>query len=172
MIKKLVRIPVQTPVGEKTLKFFRVVATEDGKPIGRPCEGLCPYSESCDFLPDPRDPQNQQKGFMDFCGELQIADLKSNENSDGPIENPYLDCIPCDGTVEENLEDILGNETYKRLIESRKVVKIKDFVDNVCSGWCDYYEKDHSNCNQSNPLCILAKLYKTRPDLEDIPTKE
>lgn len=159
MIKKLVKIPVETPKGTKYLTFFRYVS-DDKEDVCRPCEGICPYSEICDKIPDPRDPKNADLGFLDFCGSIGEGD--GNED--------LIDVIPVAGTVEENLKDVIG-DVYQTIINGNKLVSIPSVIDEICPGWCDKYTEDHKNCVASNKSCLLRGLL-LKTNESDTPIKE
>ena len=141
---KFVSVDVDTPKGKRTLKFIKYSGKEDS----RPCDAICPYAEMCEIIKDPRCPENPDRGFMDFCGEL-------NERED----EKYLDLIPVKNTIEENLKDVIG-DTYQALIKKGKLVCINDVIDELCPGWCGNYNKEHSQCTSENKSCLLAGLFK------------
>lgn len=158
MIKKLIRVPVQTPNGEKHVKFFQFTGEDTGGK--RPCEEICPYAEFCDKIPDPREPKNEERKFMDFCGELGSAEG----------DDKYIDVIPAEGAIEEELSDVIG-DVYQDMIKEKKLVKVDRVIKAVCSGWCEKFSEDFKNCTAENKSCILAQLFKNEKE-DDTPVKE
>jgi hypothetical protein len=159
LIKKYVSIDVQTPKGTRKLKFFKF--TGEGENDARPCEDVCPYAKICDTLPDPREPENKERGFMDFCGELSEQE-----------DEKFLDLVPAENTVEENLSDVIG-DLYQRIIQDEKLVKVDHVIDEICPGWCGNYVADHSACKVTNKSCLLSGLFmKTKSSSDDTPIKE
>ena len=150
MINKLVRIKVQTPKGERTLLFTRYDLPEtDGK---IPCTNICPYKDICEEIPHPEYPNDPAFEFTDFCGNVSV----------GEETDKSLDLIPVKGTVESNLKDLIPQDVFQRIIEKGRLVPVKDFIDNACSEWCDYYNKDYSNCTMNNASCMLQNLFMKR----------
>ena len=162
MIKKLVNVPVETPKGKKTVKFFQFTA--DDTEGARACEKLCPYADICDQIPDPRCPENKERSFLDFCGEL-------SENDD----EKFVDVIPCEGSIETSLSDVIG-DVFQTLIERRHLVSVPDAIDKICPGWCDSYDKEHSACRVTNKSCMLTNLFfgskKNDESADGKPTEE
>ena len=145
MIKKLINVPVETPKGKRLVKFFQF--SGDDTEGARPCEDLCPYADICDKIPDPRDPENKERSFLDFCGELA-------ENEDEKL----IDVIPCENSIESSLSDVVG-DIYQTLIEKKQLVSVGEAIDKICPGWCDSYDKEHSACKVTNKSCILSNLF-------------
>ena len=128
---KLVRIPVITPKGEVKLTFERIDVSEaEGKIM---CTSRCPYKDICDKIPDPREPENKELSFIDFCAGLSDSD-----------EDDYLNCLPAKGTIEKELKDVLP-DTYQAIIKSESLVPVNQVIDSICPGWCDLYKEDHSD---------------------------
>lgn len=145
MIKKLINVPVETPKGKRLVKFFQF--SGDDTEGARPCEDFCPYADICDKIPDPRDPENKERSFLDFCGELA-------ENEDEKL----IDVIPCENSIESSLSDVVG-DIYQTLIEKKQLVSVGEAIDKICPGWCDSYDKEHSACKVTNKSCILSNLF-------------
>ncbi len=147
---KIKRISVLTPKGERILSFMPIDEHLLNEQEYTPCDKQCPYGpELCDKIKDPRDPTNPKKCFGDWCANL------GNNEGDQP---EYANCVPIEGTIEENLGDI--QDIHQTLIEKDPLVKLTNVIDNVCDGYCDMYEQTHSQCNSNNKLCILRKLFK------------
>jgi hypothetical protein len=145
MIKKLINVPVETPKGKKVVKFFQF-SGEDTEGA-RPCEQFCPYADICDKIPDPRDPQNKDRSFLDFCGELSEAE-----------DDKFVDVIPCENSIETSLSDVVG-DVYQTLINRKHLVSVDKAIDKICPGWCDSYDKEHSACKVTNKSCMLSNLF-------------
>ncbi len=154
-IKKLVRIPVETPQGERRLTFKKYDITDSqGKMM---CTACCPYKDICERIPDPRNPEDKSLSFIDYCSSLNESD-----------DEEYLNCVPVEGTIEKELRDIIP-DIYQQIIKEENLVPVNKVIDSVCSGWCDLYSKDHTNCTSNNKLCILNSLF---PGKEDKSEKE
>ena len=157
MIKKLINVPVETPKGKKDVKFYQL--TGDDTEGARACEKLCPYAEVCDKIPDPRDPQNKERSFLDFCGELSESE-----------DEKFIDVIPCENSIENSLSDVIG-DMYQKLIERNHLVSVGKAIDKICPGWCDSYDKEHSACKVTNKSCMLKNLF-SKDVKEEEETKE
>ena len=157
MIKKLINVPVETPKGKRLVKFFQF--SGDDTEGARPCEDFCPYADICDKIPDPRDPENKERSFLDFCGELA-------ENEDEKL----IDVIPCENSIESSLSDVVG-DIYQTLIDKKHLVSVGEAIDKICPGWCDSYDKEHSACKVTNKSCILSNLFSGKK-VEEAEEKE
>ncbi len=153
MIKKLINVPVETPKGKRNVKFFQF-SGEDTEGA-RPCEQFCPYAEYCDQIPDPRDPENKERSFLDFCGEL-------SENED----EKYIDVIPCENSIESSLSDVVG-DVFQTLINKKHLVSVDKAIDKICPGWCDSYDQEHSACRVTNKSCMLTNLFAEMKNKEE-----
>lgn len=112
------------------------------------CTLVCQYAKICHLLPDPREPENKDKSFMTFCGELSEGD-------------DFDECyIPQDGTIEENYSE--DEDVVKKIIDSTATIRVKDIVDDFCSGFCDQYTADYHNCSSCNAGCIIANLLRNK----------
>ena len=152
-IKKLKKCKVTTPKGDRFLTFRPVSADI---PLDQLiCDAECPYSKVCDKLPDPRNPEDKDLCFMDFCGNL--GDEESSQE--------LGDMVPVDGTIEEALSDF--PDIFQILIERNPVVRLKKIVDNFCSTWCDVYQSDYSMCCSENKSCIMNELFLGQKKLVD-----
>ena len=153
MVEKLRNVKIDTEKGERILQFRPVESLPDGRRWD--CDTVCPYGgKICRRLIDPRNPNDPNSDFMNFC-----SDLGEDENAD-PKDKVLQTYIPVKGTLEENLYDI-GN-FYKTLIEKNGFVRITDVIDGVCSDTCPMWNKEHSKCSPSNGACILQDLLKNQ----------
>ena len=144
-LKKFVSVEVETPKGTKKLKFSKYTGETDGRPCR--CEDVCSYASVCEIIPDPRDPRNPDVSFVDFCGELSERE-----------EEKYLDLVPTENTIEENLGDVIP-DICQQIIAKKKLTNAEEVVDCLCPGWCSNYTKDHSGCKVETKSCILHDLF-------------
>lgn len=159
MIDKIRKIKVTTPKGDRSLLFIKydLPSTE-----GRiPCSSICPYSEICDYIPHPEQPDNSEVSFVDFCGSIGV---------DGSDESD-MDLIPVKGTVEKSMKDLMNPDVYQKLLKDQRLISVDSVVDSFCPGWCDSYKKDHSGCNVGNTSCLMRELF-IRENIEPSKLKE
>jgi len=157
---KLLKVKVNTPKGERTLLFREIPKVEEYSCM---CDSVCPYKGLCDYICDPRDPENKESTFLDFCSSLgeEIED-SNREGREGEAEagkeRKLLDSVPVEGTIEKNLSDF--PDVVQNIISKNPVVRVKDIITNVCSEWCDMYTEDCSNCKQGTEGCFLKNIIK------------
>lgn len=125
------------------------------------CDKECPYGKCCAFIPDPRDPNNTELSFTDFCN-----DLGSNEGDDPELSS----MVPKEGTVEELFKD--QPNILQKIIGDKKLVYLNEVIDKCCPDICEYYNKDHSNCTLENKMCILRGLFVGPEKEETIPQEK
>lgn len=142
-MNRLIRVKVLTPKGERTLTY----EPTSGDTIV--CLRGCVYKDVCDKIRDPRNPEDPDGAFTDFCSEC-ANDL------DEETQRVLANCIPKPGTIEENLYDL---DIVQELIEKNPLVSVNKVIDSVCSGWCDSYNEKKSNCNARNGMCILRSIF-------------
>ena len=147
---KLVKVKVKLPSGEERFLVFR--------PINAPrdctvCE-ICPYDKYCEHIPDPEKPDDKEQSFQDFCGRVDQTLYNAAEKGQEFVS----DVIPVDGTIEENLSDVL--ELNQALIKKNPLVPLHKVIDTVCKDWCDKYEPSYCNCTADNASCLLCSLFK------------
>ena len=161
---KLRAFKVNTPIGPRNVVFE--VETELKNSVI--CES-CPYFNTCNVLPYPGRLEgadyegmpvedDKEKTFMDFCNEVTLLaqDLK--------VDPDIGDLRPKEGTIEENLSDVL--DPYKRLAQdNNRYVKLSSVIDSICDGICPVYDPSHCNCGMaSNRFCILRTLFQNKPE--------
>lgn len=145
---KLKRIKVMTPKGEK----FIVYRPIDEIPTdGIICDVKCPYGEICGKLPDPRNPEDKDLCFIDFCNTLG-----EDEGDDEKIST----MVPNDGEMENLFKD--EKDILQFIIESNPVYKLSDIIDSCCPNICEYYNPDHTDCNIENKMCLIRGLFFKR----------
>ena len=150
--EKLRVYKANTPLGQRNLTF--VLEKREGED-SFVCT-FCPYFNICNRIPNPEEPDNKDKTFMDFCYNT-TSDLEN-----GPASGDY---IPKEGTIEENLADVC--DPYKNLAtDEHAYVKLSDVIDNVCSDVCPDFDKSHCNCGIENKFCILRQLFKNNKKSE------
>ena len=145
-------VEVQTEKGTRKLRFAHVGDMK--APEENICNTKCPYRKICEEIPDPRCPQNKDKTFIDFCGELG-----GGENDDPELVNS----VPVKGTLEKAFEH--DTDVFQALIKRDPMVHVKDVIESVCQGWCDNYNENYSNCNECNATCILNGLFLAKDKL-------
>jgi hypothetical protein len=143
--KKIKVIKVDGENGEKFKFNFRPLYNVGDDELV--CETRCTYCDICNKIPDPRALGDKERCFEDFCGELGEADDPEN-----------LNMIPLPGSLEESFKD--ENDIFLKLIEKNPVIKLEDLIEKVCSsGWCEDYNKEHTNCNSKNRSCLMQDLF-------------
>lgn len=151
--KKVKNVKFETKYGTKSLVFVPVL--DDDDPEKLLCDSHCPYGpDICRLLKDPKNPDDKNFSFMDFCGALG-----SEEGGDVS----FGQCVPMEGTLEANLTDF--PEIYQVLCERNPLVSVNKVIDSVCQDSCDMYCPDHSMCRPDNQACFLVDLLKTPTDL-------
>ena len=111
------------------------------------CETRCSYCDICDKIGDPRALKDNERCFEDFCGELGETDDPEN-----------LNMIPMPGSLEEGFKN--EKDIFQRLIEKNPTIRLSDLIEKVCStGWCEDYNKEHTNCVASNKSCLMQDLF-------------
>ena len=157
---KLRKIKIETPNGVRYLTFRPVVKLPEETKLA--CDSVCPIGgKICRKLRDPRNPEDKDSCFMDFCSNLGEGDDKEN--------GILMQYRPENGTVEENLYDI--DNVYDVLIKNNGYVKITEVIDSVCKDTCPMWCADHSKCNVSNNMCLLQDLLKNNRYEEGIEEK-
>lgn len=158
---KLIKVKVKLPSGEERFLVFR--------PINAPrdryaCE-ICPYDKYCVHIPHPEEPDNKELSFQEFCGsvdrsliENSIARNPDNGNGEEDMNEITSDAIPVEGTIEENLSDVI--EINQELLKKNPQVSLHKVIDTVCKDWCDKYEPSYCNCTANNASCMLCGLFK------------
>lgn len=109
------------------------------------CNKCCPYGSLNNNYPSPECPENKDVGLCDWCSSLPLR---------------FAEYVPKEGEIERILGDKF--DLVKRTIDLNSVIRVSDFVDSVCVGFCDLYTKDHSNCSSKNNLCILKDLLREK----------
>jgi len=129
------------------------------KPDELVCDAICPLNNLCDKMRDPRDMNDNEASFNDFCLAAGDKD-KSAEDilNDESIENlmPVMEDVA--KFAEETDTDI-----YQDLIKANPLVKLGDVIDCMCGpdGYaCSMYDPEHTNCTSKNGLCVLKSMFK------------
>ncbi len=161
-VKRLKTIDVNTPSGIKTITMVPVMINleEDKISITETfCATCCPYGSICGKLRDPRDPKNKEKNLADWCNEVSFTDETLE------CTNEFAMMHPMEGEIEKLYDE--KSEPFKQLLEYNPLINLNTFIDNVCPGFCDRYDKDHSNCSFDNEFCICKSLFvrKLKPSL-------
>lgn len=143
--KKLKVIRVDGENGKKFQFQFRpLFGVADDELV---CETRCPYCDICDKIRDPRALSDEDRCFEDFCGELGETDDPEN-----------LNMIPVSGSLEEGFKN--EKDIFTTLIEKNPTIRLNDLIEKICSsGWCEDYNKEHSNCVSSNKSCLMQDLF-------------
>jgi hypothetical protein len=144
---KIVNV-VDSSTGDETKRSFLFVPASSDDSNDPICKTQCPYGiDRCSKMPDPRDPENPEKCFQDFCFDL---------SEDG---EQYSDYLPAKGTIENGMRDV---NLFKPVIERGSLVDIREVIHTVCKETCDRYCKDLSGCTSDNPFCLLHDILASR----------
>jgi hypothetical protein len=153
-VTKKVRVKVTTPKGDKYLTYDWYSVKQMEETHDSLCN-FCPYSSSiCDNLADPRNPDDPNSSFTDFCTELDTIDLENGKQVNLSYYHPE------EGTIEKELDGVI--DISQCTIQRGRRVKLEDVIDCVCPDCCDMYKKDHSGCTQDINTCILKELFKKK----------
>lgn len=142
-------VTVETPKGKKRILYTK---TEDS---GLVCND-CPYNRVCKLIKDPRNPEDPEKTYVDFCAGLELKDFTPEP------EESSEDSITMYHPVKGAIEDGLGKDypdIIKTVIDSDPRVYVSDIIEEVCKGWCDEYTPERTHCNCNNMSCILRSLF-------------
>lgn len=148
-MEKLKRVKVSTPKGDRFITMRPVTDDlEEGEIF---CDSICPYGgKVCQRFPDPRNPENSELTFCDFCSDLGEDEGKEELNS----------MVPLEGEIERAFPDF--PDIVKVIEEEDPLVRVGDVIDSVCADGCDLYRSDHSECTSEYPLCILKGILKDK----------
>lgn len=148
---RLKSIDVETPMGPRKINMVPIMI-DPSNPIEETlCASKCPYGNICEKLRDPRNPSDPNRTLQDWCVEISFND----ENLD--TVNELGSMVPAEGSIE-TLYDT-ESDPFKQLMELNPMVNLNTFIDQVCSGFCSMYNKEHSNCNIKNDFCICKGLF-------------
>jgi hypothetical protein len=156
MSRKIERVEVKLKNGEtRTLEYYQpnIAETDENGNLKFICDGGCAYFNICAKLRDPRDPDDKDLCFIDFCQDL-------GTDSDGN-RTDFSNMCPVDGTIESNLGD---QDIFQDIIKTNPFVRVTDVIEKVCKGedgvpFCPGYNEKHTNCVYSNDMCILKSLF-------------
>lgn len=152
-VLKVKKFRIETEKGTRALEFRPVPKAPGGAQIV--CTTACPYGvKVCSHLIDPRHPNDKLYSFQDFCCGIGRNEDATTENED------ELSYVPASGTLEANLYDV--SDCFQNLISENKFVKVNEVIDAICQDTCPNWNKDHTECNTSNHMCILYDLFKNR----------
>jgi hypothetical protein len=152
-MEKLKKVSFETPKGKRHL-IFSDKGLLDKKEDKCSCDpdGRCPYGEkACEAMRNPMAPDDKDQNFMDFCVNVE------------ELDKDLMGWIPIEGTVEENVPDLIG-DYFDTLREDGGYVKLNDVIDGICSDACPLYNKEHSDCTTTNEICMIHNLLKKRKD--------
>ena len=150
---KTIKVTDSSKGEEKKRQFLFIPASSDESNNEPVCKTQCPYGiDKCSKMPDPRDPENPDKCFQDYCFDL-------SEEGDN-----YADYIPVRGTIEEGMRDV---NLFKPVIEKGSLVNIREVIHTMCNGVCDRYREDLGGCTSDNQFCILHDILAKRDIHED-----
>lgn len=147
---------VEVVINEKTYSFkFLPVYDDKENPEQIFCTS-CPLCDFCDLISDPKNPDNKERSFQDFC--IETGDQTPEDMfSEGKFEN----LVPEISDVLKFANDFNQN-IYKQMLQKDRYVRLGDVIDSFCGpdGYtCPVYNKDHTNCSSENGLCVLRKLF-------------
>jgi hypothetical protein len=134
---------------ERRFLFIPASTSSDESNNNEPvCKTQCPYGvDRCSRMPDPRDPENSDRCFQDYCFDL-------SEESDS-----FADYIPVKGTIEEGMRDV---NLFKPIIDRGSLVDIREVIHTMCKDVCDRYKEDLGGCTPNNQFCILHDILAKR----------
>ena len=79
-------------------KKFRLIPQENIGEEELVCD-RCSYSDICERLPDPRNPENPELSFEDLCGDLGEMEKPGQDETDyGRLE--LFNSMPAPGSLE------------------------------------------------------------------------
>lgn len=157
-IKKIRSVLVNTPDGVKAVSMAPITLDTTRELKDVICTECCPYGKLCGSLRHPEFPEDNSKTLNDWCIEVSFTNEKHNEVNDlgyyypmpGELENLYPE----------------GNDSFKQLMQKNPIIRLDEFIDKVCSGFCDQYNSKHTNCTFENQTCICKELFlKTQKPL-------
>ena len=152
-VKKLKTIDVETPSGIKKVQMVPVLLdTSENAPelTDTVCSVCCPYGSICDKLRDPRCPENPKQTLNDWCNDVSMDKEKV-------AATELAMYCPAEGSIEQLYEG--DSDAMKQLLNLNPSVKLNTLIDTVCCGFCDMYNKEHTNCTFSNEMCICRGLF-------------
>lgn len=153
-VKKPKRINVQTPKGTKSILMLPVLIDSENGVVelnDTLCASCCPYVSVCEKLADPRNPEDKNMRLIDWCNESSFSDSTMTTTTDIAMMHPMK------GEIEKLYDE--DSEPFKQLTEQNPMVHLNDFIDSVCPGFCDSYNKEHTNCKLENDFCICKDLF-------------
>lgn len=145
---KYVRVKVDTPKGTRDLVYRQISKKEiDDSGTNFICEKFCPIGlERCLTLRHPKEFNNPELCFMDFCTSLSEGD------------EDFSTCVPVEETINDVLVDL--DNYFETYITKNGFIRVKTLIDKACNGSCSMYTPDHSKCNPTNALCLLQDVLK------------
>lgn len=144
---KIRTIKVKGKTGE--FKFTYKPTPSDDEDEKLLCELYCPYDKICDKIRDPRDIDDPDRNFSDFCGEL------GQDSEDDKEDEILKNFVPVN--LEESFKDY--PDIFSQIIDKDPVVRLKKVIKCVCSGWCSDFDENFSKCKYENKSCILHELF-------------
>jgi hypothetical protein len=143
-LKKITAVDEKDDSKKYYFKFKPLFNVQDDELV---CETRCSYCDICDKIRDPRAIDDKDRCFEDFCGEL------------GEVDDPEnLNMIPVPGAIEEGFKDNI--DIFQELIKTNPTICLSDMIEKVCSsGWCEDYNKEHTNCTAANKSCLMHDLF-------------
>ena len=156
-VKKIKTVIVKTAMGDKVITMVPFTIDRTKNLVDVLCTSSCPYSKVCGKIRHPEKLGDEKLTLTDWCLDRSFVGEKENkELSD--LSNYY----PQEGEIEKLYPE--GHDSLKQLIGQRQLINISEFIDKVCPGFCDKYNKDHSNCSFNNPICICKELFIGREE--------
>ena len=145
-MKKLKSIKVSMSDGTEKVIVYRPI--EEIPTSHLICDKECPYGKCCSELPDPRNMEDEELSFTDFCNDLGAEDGSDSE---------LTSMVPKDGSLEELFRGYPN--VLQKIIGKKKLVYLNDVIDKCCPDICDYYNKEHTDCTLENKMCFLRGLF-------------
>ncbi len=151
VIRKLKKVTVKTQDGDKEVVMAPISVDTTRELTNVICTECCPYGKVCGKLRHPAHLEDKGLTLNDWCVELSFTDEKMTE------VNELGSYYPMAGEVEKLYPD--NSEPLQQLLEENPIIRLNEFIDKVCSGFCDQYNPEHSNCSFDNQTCICRELF-------------
>jgi len=147
-------VKVSTPFGDRYQEFIGVDTDKLNEMKCAACTAVCPYGEKkCRTYPDPRDPSDPERSYMDLCSDLGNVDNVSERD----VELNHF--VPAPMSIEKAYPDIIP-DLYQKAIKEKMLVSIPEIIDKLCPGTCASYREDKSECKSTNEFCWLAQVFE------------
>lgn len=153
-MEKQKRVKIETEDGTKYITYRPVESIPEKNTI---CNVYCRYSKICGRIPDPRNMDDEDSSYLEFCNSLgDNLGVEEDEKTNNKGTECLSAMIPIEGSLEELYKD--RKDILQIIIGKDPIYKLSDIIDNCCPGICEFYSADHSDCSIDNGMCILRGL--------------